>query len=117
MADTKLLLKISNPEDNGEKWVHLCYVDTDIYEEFIKSQSSDTSLNDILSSWCKEDFGVTLPLQTTEALATFRMLVKNHYRTTYPDVFRDSETDRQGWTRIWVTNKMKEAVENGKVCV
>ena len=115
MGDLKLLLKIKNPDEACERWVHLCYVDSDVFTEFSKLPLHDMPLNSILSGWCKEDFDVDLPLQTTEELATFRNLIKEQYKTKYPELFRESETDRQGWTRIWVTNKMKESIENGKV--
>lgn len=113
-VDTKLLLKVQ--DGDASKWLHLCYVDTDVYVKFVSlSGGTEEQLNDTLSKWCKEEFNVDLPMATLEDLSTLRDLIKEKYRVEYPDLYRDSKTDRQGWTRIWVTEKMRKETEgNGK---
>lgn len=106
--DTKVLLKIEN--DTGYKWVHLCYVDTKIYEEFKKFCSGD--LNKSLSDWCREDFNTELQVKSSEDLQRLKDLLKEYYQKIYPELYRDSRTDRQGWIRVWVTDKMRKAVQN-----
>lgn len=117
--DTKLLLKIFVKSPDGitnSIWVHFCYVQKEVYDEFLNtSKSSEDQLNDILSRWCFEDFGVRLPMNKQEDLSTLKDLIKDLYKGMYPEFYRDSSTDRQGWTRIWVNHKMKEEIEkNGK---
>lgn len=113
VTDTKLLLKVKDPTDDAleYKWVHLCYVDTEIYEKFTRILGSEEQLNRILSFWCKEDFDIELDMATTEDLNILKESIKEYYRTKYPEIYRYSKTDRQGWTRIWVTNKMRKVVE------
>lgn len=114
--EIKLLLKIQDKNDEGvvvgSKWVHFCYVDTKLYTKFLTIIDSEEELNGILSAWCKEDFGVDLSMATSEDLQTLRDLIKEHYKNKYPEVYRDSSTDRQGWTRIWVTENMRKVVQN-----
>jgi adenylate kinase family enzyme len=37
--------------------------------------------------------------------------IKNLYKTKYPHIYIDSETDQQGWLRVWVTNHMESELE------
>lgn len=117
--DTKLLLKMSIRGSDGaisNTWVHFCYVQKDIYDQFLStSKSSEDQLNNILSRWCFEEFGVKLLMDKPEDLATLKELIKDRYKSMYPEFYRDSSTDRQGWTRIWVNHKMREEIEkNGE---
>ena len=114
LTDTKLLLKVQESIDEPmkHKWIHLCYVDSEVYKAFIELIGPEEYINKYLSLWCREDFGVDLNMNVLEDLNALRGLIKEHYKNSYPKVYRDSTTDRQGWTRIWVTEKMREAVEN-----
>lgn len=114
---TKLLLKIQDVTKTPIefRWVHLCYVDTEVYEEFCETlepyENYDDEFNGILSRWCAEEFGINLKMNTQEDLNALKELIKNLYRERYPEVYRDSKTDRQGWIRIWVTQKMRKEIE------
>ena len=108
-TDTKLLLKIQDEVD--VRWVHFCYVETEVYKKFIDIVGSEEKLNTLLSIWCKSDFQVDMSMVTSEDLQTLRDLIKDRYKTIYPELYRDSSTDRQGWTRVWVTEKMRKVVQ------
>ena len=115
--DTKLLLKVQENIDDStrHKWVHLCYVDAEIYKKFMELVGPEEYINRFLSAWCKEDFHIDMSMDTSEDLIALRGLLKGYYKNNYPEIYRDSTTDRQGWTRIWVTEKMRKVVEdNGK---
>lgn len=117
MVDTKLLLKV-NAENKGviqPKWVHLCYVDTEVFEKFTELFGSREELNKYISTWFEKDFNKTLNMSSYEDLRALKDTLKSYYKDKYPELYRGSETDRQGWTRIWVTEKMKKEIEeNGK---
>ncbi len=106
MELTKLLVR------TNEKWIHLCYIESDLLQKFLGATKK--SLNEYITLWCKEDFNVDFEVTTPEDLYHLKAMIKEHYKKTYPEVVLDAKTDRQGWTRVWVTNKMKEEVENGK---
>ena len=111
--DAKVLLKITDPETNASRWVHLCYVDDDIYREYLQYRNETICyMNEILSRWAAEDFKVTLSMNSIEDILALKSLVKEFYREKYPEVFRDSTSDRQGWLRIWMNNKMQEELKN-----
>jgi hypothetical protein len=110
----KLLLKVCEQTPFGnkiEKWVHVCYVDSQLHKEILeKYPAFGNQFNELLSRWCMEDFQVRLNMTTWEDLLLLRELVKKHYKDAYPDIYNPSETDRQGWMRVWVTKKMKEEI-------
>lgn len=117
-VDTKLLIKLidsSMATDQNPKWVHLCYVDSDIYKEFLQSPKGATTINEMIIDWCKSDFNQAIDMATTSDLEILKGLVKKYYSELYPDLYRESEIDRQGWIRIWVTSHLKQEVENGKI--
>jgi hypothetical protein len=33
------------------------------------------------------------------------------YSERYPEIFLDNEIDRQGWVRVWLTDKIKKMLE------
>lgn len=105
----KLLLKIF--VDKEPKWVHLCYIDSELYREFVKITDEHMNLNGFLSNWCNEDFEVKLEMNSPEDLSTLRNLIRDHYKERYPELYRDNRIDRQGWTRVWIANKMRHAIE------
>ena len=112
-SDAKILLKINDAETDAPKWVHLCYADENLYNTYLFLQSDEYKcMNPTLSDWAKEDFNVDLSMNSIEDIATLKQLVKEAYREKYPEIYRDSPTDRQGWLRIWVNNKMKEAIDS-----
>lgn len=110
--DIKILLKIVDPETNQPRWVHLCYADGNTYAEYLNehpnTSESSEFMNTTLSRWAKEDFDIDLAMDNLEDMATLKSHVKELYREKYPEIYRDSNTDRQGWLRLWVNNKMKE---------
>lgn len=40
-----------------------------------------------------------------------KKLIREYYKTAHPHIFIESSTDRQGWTRTWITKKMKEELK------
>ena len=105
----KLLLKVLDAPNNKVKWVHFCYVGQNLYNQYLAENDLTTSsFNEIFSRWCQEDFRLDLAMASTKDVRILRAAIKDFYKRAYPDVYLNSETDRQGWSRIWVTKKMKE---------
>ena len=112
-TDTKILIKLH--DGYTTKWVHLCYVDSELYKEFLQTPVGSKTINELILNWSKNDFGV--PLSTLSNMADLEVvkeLIKKTYKALYPDLYRDSETDRQGWIRVWITNNMKKEIEAWK---
>lgn len=111
MADVKVLMKLENKSSKQPTWVHVCYVDKELYEKY--KATAKYPLNEALKKWAELTFNKkNVPVSTTQDFAKLKLLVKDYYKTEYPDVYRDSPTDRQGWMRVWVTDMMKEGVKN-----
>lgn len=111
---TKILVKVKDL--NSLKWIHLCYIDSDLWQEFLQDSTSE-GLNQLLADWCQEDFKVQLPMATAADIATLKELIRSHYEKQYPEIFLESKTDRQGWIRVWFTQKVKGAINVRKQCV
>lgn len=110
----KLFIKISTPTKPEPHWVHLCYVDRDLHKAY--TEKFHHINNQSLTRWCEEDFGIHLPIQDLDDFLKLKTLVRGYYSEKYPEIYYESNTDHQGWLRLWVINKMKEEVY-GKVCV
>lgn len=100
MALTKIHYKIV------DSWVHFCYVD-DMYKDSIEKPM------DKIRSWAYKDFGIE-NLETMKELTNLKETIRNSYREKYPELFRESSVDTQGWVRVWFTQHLKEELSGGE---
>lgn len=106
---TKIMIKLLNEENDRIEWIHLCYVDGALYNKFLEKMGLlTTDMNEVLSRWAKEDFNVNLALARKADLTVLKAIIKDFYKTAFPNIYIDSATDRQGWFRVWVTKKLRE---------
>ena len=64
-----------------------------------------------IKDWLYEDLNMTL--RTRDDLNYIKNWIKTGYQGLYPELYIDNNrTDRQGWTRVWLTQKMKEMLDN-----
>lgn len=105
----KVTVKCYDDSLKSMSWVHLCYVQPNLWASFKKKLSDERSLNDFLSKWAAEDFGVTLKVNSIEDLSELKALIKNKAQTQYPHIYLKTNIDSQGWIRVWVQEHlMKE---------
>nr|DAM10886.1 MAG TPA: hypothetical protein [Caudoviricetes sp.] len=105
----KVIIKVVNEEHDRAEWTHISYIDDDLYKRFMKAKTLETTdLNDIISRWAKEDFNIHLAMSSKNDIKVLKELVKDFYRRAHPELYIESNTDRQGWFRVWLTRKMKE---------
>lgn len=119
MADfDKLLIKVVNESHDQAEWTHFSYVDGELFSRFLKEKGLGTGdMNDVLSRWAHEDFGVELAMSSKRDIEILKMIVKDFYKRAHPDLYIESSTDRQGWLRVWISRKMKEELGiYGKEC-
>lgn len=114
----KVLIKVVNEEHDSTEWTHISYVDSGLYKSFMDHEKIETTdLNDYLSRWAKEDFNITTAMASKNDIRVLKELVKDFYKRAHPELFIESNTDRQGWFRVWLTKKMKEELNiDGKEC-
>ena len=104
----KFLVKVLNEDTDRLSWEHLCYAPRGLYLKFLKVKDIERfQMADFVARWAKEDFNIDLPMATYKDIAILRELVLDKYSSAYPHLVRKSETDRQGWMRVWVTNHME----------
>ena len=109
----KILLKLCNSTNiyGRCEWRHLCYVDKAIFSKFLAANKyTMADMNKVIIDWCKEDFNKTIKLNTRQNIVELKEIIKGYYKDKYPDLYRDSSTDRQGWVRVWIMDHMKEAI-------
>ena len=105
---SKILIKVLDDAGNS-KWVHLCYIPEVLYEQYKTLRAQDIAdLNQTIVRWVKADFDQDIQLFTITDLDQVKSLVKNHYKNTYPDVYLEQSTDRQGWLRVRITRNMRK---------
>lgn len=106
---SKILVKVAR--DNDIKWIHFCYISTDLYNEFFKATGIEKSeFGAFLSMWAKGDFDQKLPMTTFEDIQSLRYLVNKKYTEEYSELYalsKEENPDIQGWMRMWVSQHMR----------
>ena len=96
----KILLKLSNSTNiyGRCEWRHLCYVDKDLFNAFLKHTKCTTAdMNEVIAKWYEVDFNKKIALCTRKNVVELKEAIKHHYKKKYPDIYRESSTeDRAG---------------------
>lgn len=104
----KIQLKLFDGRRNQNFWFHFCYIPIDIWEQY-QSKYKVNNMDVQIKEWLKQDFNLEVVHMTD--LAKAKDCIKQLYAKTYPEVFLDTEGDRQGWARVWLTEKIKTLLE------
>lgn len=108
----KIQIKVIDDISDDIKWEHLAYAEPAVYDEFLKTMGcSRKEFANYVSKWAFFDFNIKLTMAHRNDIETLRVLVKERYKKAYPDLYVESETDRQGWMRAWLTKHMKEEIK------
>lgn len=109
---TKLLVKVLNENHDKLSWEHFCYVPRDLYLKFLSAMEIErVEVADYISKWAKQDFNIDLSMTTTTDIKTLKELILDKYRSVYPHIFISTDTDHQGWVRVWITAHMNKDLE------
>jgi hypothetical protein len=110
---SKIQIKIVR--DNNPIWSHFCYVPSDIKNRFDNLVNTQNFLTNYwVALWAHSEFDL-FQIDTPESIQTLKETIKNKYRERYPELYVDSNTDKQGWLRVWYTENMeKELKEIGR---
>jgi hypothetical protein len=65
-----------------------------------------------IKAWLKQDFD--FEIKYMEDIYEAKEHIKRKYAELYPDVFLANECDRQGWTRVWLADKINKLMEVGQ---
>ena len=103
----KIQLKAFDRRRNQNFWFHFCYLPEDIWVKY--RQIAPGNMDAQIKAWLKQDFD--LDIINMEDVYTAKDLIKQVYAEAYPEVFLQNEGDRQGWTRVWLTGKIKRLLE------
>ena len=110
----KLLIKIT---DNGDwRWVHLCHVDSKVYQKFKNLPGNESqSIGSHISNWFFQDFGIKLSMVYQKDLFQMKSILNAWYRQEYPELYLKNcpgDTRRiAGIVGIWVTQHMNYEIE------
>lgn len=114
-SSIKVVLKVTDEILEKQLWVHFCYIEKELYLKYLKELNiTSNDLNERIISWVKQDFNTEMRLRTTQDLDRLKNLIKNYYKEKYPELYIESNTDNQGWIRVWVTMKMKEELNENE---
>lgn len=106
---SKILVKVLR--DGEWKWVHFCYVYTDLYEAFFRVTGCEKSeFGAFLSIWAQGDFSVKMSMSTFEDIQTLRYLVNKKYTEEYAELYalnKEENPKIYGWMRIWISQHMR----------
>lgn len=106
---SKLLVKVLR--DGEWKWIHFCYVYTNLYDAFFHIvQCEKSEFGTFLSMWARGDFQVKLRMSTYEDVQKLRELVEQRYQQEYSELYALNPEENpkvQGWMRMWVSQHMR----------
>lgn len=112
MKLAKVKIKVINDSTDQFEWFHICYVDENLYLNFLeKIGCTRREVSDYIAKWVMNDFNYELTMTHSNDILILKRLVKDFYRKAYPSLYIDSNTDRQGWVRTWMTKKMQEELK------
>ena len=105
----KFILKVLDENRDKLVWEHLCYAPSDLYKRYLAAfQMERSEMGEAVSRWAREDFNFELPMTTAKDIQVLRELVLDKYSSAYPHLMRKSNTDHQGWIRVWVSTHMEK---------
>lgn len=105
----KIQLRAFDRRRNQNFWFHFCYIPKELWEQY-KSKFNVLNMDNHIKEWLKQDFGFELIYM--EDIYEAKELIKQKYSKMYPDVFIANEGDRQGWSRVWLAEKVKKMLED-----
>lgn len=113
MIRQKLLIKVL--VDTELKWIHLCYIDHQLYRKFksISGYESQT-IGSHITRWLLQDFGVKLQMSTKMDVMMLRNILQTWYRHEYPEIYLKCPGDKQRISNligIWLTQHMQYEIE------
>lgn len=105
----KIQIRAFDRRRNQNFWFHFCYVTEDLWNRY-KTKFRVTNIDSQLKEWLKQDFD--LDIYYLEDVYEAKERIKQKYSVLYPEVFIKNESDRQGWSRVWLTSKITELLED-----
>jgi len=106
---TKLSVKVYDGDCNQTRWVHICYIDKNLWDDFAtKFNVAKEDFAGYLIDWTLEDFNINLSMSTKTDLFILRELIKDRYEQLYPLFKNEFSKDVHGWTRIWVSQRIEK---------
>jgi len=104
----KIQLRLFDGRRNQNFWFHFCYVPKDLWEQYT-DKFKVANLDSQVKAWLKLDFG--LDVSHMDDIQVAKEHIKKLYAEVYPDVYLSTVGDRQGWTRVWLSEKIKHTLE------
>lgn len=104
----KIQIRAFDRRRNQNSWFHFCYVPKDVWERY-REYSLASNLDAQVKAWLKQDFN--LDIVYMDDIYEAKELIKKLYAEAYPHLYLQGDSDRQGWTRVWLTEKINKLLE------
>lgn len=109
----KIQIKVIDSTTDKVTWEHIAYASAELYDKFLKEMGcSREDYAKYISKWAYQDFNYKTNMAYKQDIAVLKNIIRERYREVYPNIFIDGNTDRQGWTRTWLTKKMEQELTN-----
>lgn len=104
----KIQIKAFDRRRNQNCWFHFCYIPTNLWREYTQAFKTN-NVDAQIKLWLKEDFGLTV--EYMDDIYEAKESIKKVYAEAYPEVYLHGDGDRQGWARVWLSEKIKRLLE------
>ena len=104
----KIQIRAFDRRRNQNFWFHFCYIPDDVWKKYYEKFHTN-NMDAKIKEWLKEDFGFEVVYMDDIYEAKYH--IKKLYAEAYPEIYIDNEGDHQGWSRVWLTNKINNLLE------
>lgn len=104
----KIQIKAFDRRRNQMVWFHFCYLEDQVWEQYY-NRFQAKNLDVQIRKWLRDEFGFEVVYM--DDIYEAKEFIKRKYAEKYPDIYLDSEGDKQGWTRVWLTDKIQNILE------
>lgn len=101
----KIQLKAFDGRRNQNFWFHFCYIADDLWKRY-RDTFHVRNMDAQIKVWLEQDFD--LEIECMEDVSKAKECIKKLYSEVYPEIYTPSDSDRQGWCRVWLTNKVTQ---------
>jgi len=106
----KVVIRIYDEVNEDIVWRHFCYTPAQPYDEFKERFCQIKHITEYVRLWAEQDFGISLTDYTS--LREIKEHIKERYKALFPKLHIEGSTDYQGWTRVWLAEKIEGALKH-----
>ncbi|NCC20026.1 hypothetical protein EOM33_03110 [Candidatus Saccharibacteria bacterium] len=111
----KVLVRVKHKPNEPPRWTHLCYLPDTLYQRyFFGERQGFERLRQQIIKWLKQDYGISVKLDTKKAIVGMKAFITNTYKKEYKQLFPKDGIifSKSGWFSLWLIKHMEMELED-----